>query len=103
MYVKHREDIIIYDNNLGIHMRRFETGVTKLWQKNQNYSIFIEIVQYICNTTFLYRHVMVNRKKKKQNEKCKFPSILAAADVFLWPCINLISEHKNLSKICKVF
>ena len=68
MYVKHREDIIIYDNNLGIHMRRFETGVTKLWQKNQNYSIFIEIVQYICNTTFLYRHLMVNRKKKKKRK-----------------------------------
>ena len=72
MYVKHREDIIIYDNNLGIHMRRFETGVTKLWQKNQNYSIFIEIVQYICNTTFLYRHLMVNRKKKNKTKNANF-------------------------------
>ena len=46
--------------------------------------------------------VKFNGEPKKQ--KIKFPSILAATHVLLWPCINLISEHKNLSKnICKFF
>ena len=42
-------------------MRRFETGVTKLWQKNQNYIIFIEIVHFSLST-------FNGKPKKKKNE-----------------------------------
>ena len=53
---------------------------------------------YPFNTTFLYQNLMGNPKKKQK--KSKFPNILTATNVFLWSCINLISEHKKLSRIC---
>ena len=40
---------------------------------------FLEIVQYTCNTTFLYQNLMGSPKEQK---KYKFPSILAATYVF---------------------
>ena len=41
---------------------------------------FLEIVQYTCNTTFLYQNLMGDPNKQK---KCKFASILAATRVLL--------------------
>ena len=43
---------------------------------------FLEIVQYTCNTTFLYQNLMGN-PPKKNNKKYKFAGILAATRVFL--------------------
>ena len=42
---------------------------------------FLEIVQYICNITFLYQNLMGD--PKKHFKKCKFPNILAATYVLV--------------------
>ena len=50
----------------------------KIVAKNHH---FFEFVQYPCNTTFLYQNLMGN-PPKKQEQKCKFPIILAATHFF---------------------
>ena len=58
---------------------------------------FLEIVQYMCNTTFLYQNSMENPKKKKQYKNMQISKYFSGCKIFfLWSCLNLISVHKNL-------
>ena len=59
---------------------------------------FLEIVQYTCNTTFLYQNLIGNLKKQKMQISKYFSCYIC----FLWSCIDLKSKHKYLWKIHKM-
>ena len=59
---------------------------------------FLEIVQYTCNTTFLYQNLIGNLKKQKMQISKYFSCYIC----FLWSCIDLTSKHKYLWKIHKM-
>ena len=73
---------------IQIHIRRDSRSGSQNCGKKTKIIIhhFLEIVQYICNTSFLYQNLMGNPKNKR---KYKFPSIFTDTQVFFYDHVQI--------------
>ena len=56
-------NLIFSTQNISLIMTRFEIESQNCGKTSKMYH-FLEIVQYTCNTTFLYQNLMANLKKQ---------------------------------------